>query len=222
MARIKYTWTKDNGQIHRQPEGEQPDHIATLFAGVLIFTRDEAQKKWGHVVMRKCKEWGQTVQSQKVAAPSEGTFSSAPETPVSSATVVAAPLPVAPKTEPVVEDWAKDMDSPVASAIRQLRYKLGYPPSVETNPPRAPRKTSGAGDKTPEFVEWMLRYHPAKFAETYGVERVGSVEKTRLEKNPETERMRKVRYREPGHVLARRVTHLTAKKDMHEEEADNE
>lgn len=97
-------------------------------------------------------------------------------------------------------------------AVNLLRSKEGFPlGELERPAPPAPEKTSGAGDKAPEFVKWLLRYHPARFCEVYGVMRVGRIEV----RQPDTidpvshVRVRGKRVWQDGHVIARRETIYT-------------
>lgn len=99
-------------------------------------------------------------------------------------------------------------------AVNHLRSREGYPlGEVERPAPPAPRKSTGAGDKTPDYSRWLLRYHPAEFCRVYGVERMGPIEITVPgEVNPATGMMGTATRRwESGHVLARRVTIFTDK-----------
>jgi hypothetical protein len=97
-------------------------------------------------------------------------------------------------------------------AVNHLRAKEGFDiVEVERPAPPAPRQDAGAGDKTPAYVTWLLRYHPEKFVEVYGVLGMGSIEKVDKSKDPQTGEVRRRRYREPGHVMARRATIYTQK-----------
>lgn len=73
--------------------------------------------------------------------------------------------------------------------------------------PHPPKLSWDAGDKTPEFVNWISLYFPAEFRERYGVEGEGEiVEKVRYldsEKNWRTKTMTKKA------LLASRKTSLT-------------
>lgn len=97
-------------------------------------------------------------------------------------------------------------------AVNYLRSKEGFPMgSLERPIPPEPAKTSGAGDKTPAFVLWLLRYDPARFVRTYGVVGFGSIEVTVPGKVDPVTHVKKPATRrwESGHVLARRETILT-------------
>lgn len=95
-------------------------------------------------------------------------------------------------------------------AINYLRSKEGFELGTLERPvPPEPRKTSGAGDKTPAFVTWLLRYHPKRFAELYGVIGMGSIEVVKTVIDPETKKKKRIRSQEAGHVIARRETIYT-------------
>lgn len=120
--------------------------------------------------------------------------------------------PVEPTIPDEGVDGMRNLTVDQRKAVNLLRSKEGFPiGELERPVPPAPRLDSGAGDKTPAFVTWLLRYHPAKFVETYGVQRVGAIEvRVPGEMDPVT-RMRKptTRKMEPGHVIARRATIYT-------------
>lgn len=97
-------------------------------------------------------------------------------------------------------------------AVNLLRSKEGFPIGELERPATAPpRKTSGAGDKTPAYVLHLLRYHPAEFVRVYGVERVGSIEiRIPGAVDPITKMRGPARRRwEGGHVIAKRATMFT-------------
>lgn len=122
------------------------------------------------------------------------------------------PPPAAATDNPDGPDGMRSLTVEQRKAVNLLRSKEGYPLGELERPiPPAPAKTSGAGDKTPEYVRWLLRYQPAKFVKVYGVDRVGSIEITVPGKvNPSTGmRAPATREWEPGHVLARRATIFT-------------
>lgn len=124
----------------------------------------------------------------------------------------ATPLTVSIDTSDNGPDGMRHLTVDQRKAVNYLRSKEGYPiGELERVMPLAPAKTSGAGDKTPEYVKWLLRYDPAGFVARYGVQRIGSIEITVPGPIDPVTKIRKPATRkwEPGHVLARRATIFT-------------
>src|SRR5690606_37833331 len=84
-----------------------------------------------------------------------------------------------PEQAPDGVDGMRGLTVDQRKAVNQLRAREGFPlGELERPAPPQPRQNSGAGDKSPEFVKWLLRYHPRQFVERYGVQRVGPIEVT--------------------------------------------
>lgn len=82
-------------------------------------------------------------------------------------------------------------------------------PYKESEIPPPPKKSVKFGDKTPEYVEWLKKYHPARYNERYGIKGPGVVEKVRPGVDARG-RPIKIRYQQEA-ILSRRKTHLTEK-----------
>lgn len=131
--------------------------------------------------------------------------------------------PVLGNKDPEKKEWLEKygksdspigvLNSEVKEAILWLRNKHQMPPVVETNPPPAP-STKKDGDKTPAYVEWLLRYKPDEFAKKYGVMRIGRVKREEPTIDPNTNKLVKRKWEETG-VISKRKTHLTLKNDKH-------
>jgi hypothetical protein len=120
-------------------------------------------------------------------------------------------------------DGMRNLTVEQRQAVNHLRSKMGYPlGEVESPAPPAPKKTSGAGDKTPKYVNWLLRYFPAQFVEVYGIKGMGSIEVVIPgENDPVTGVKGPARRKmEPGHVIARRATHLTASAELRNDDEE--
>jgi hypothetical protein len=113
------------------------------------------------------------------------------------------------------EQEAFDALNPVVrKAVRKLRFAAGLTDQVEVAPNPRPR-FGQEGDKTPAFVDHLLRYEPAEFARRYGVMREDVVQQVEITEDPNTFE-RKKRVREVDAVIARRKTHLTEKPKLNE------
>lgn len=137
--------------------------------------------------------------------------------PIVRDAVLISPPVVAPPPEPPPQDLdgpdgMRQLSVEQRKAVNYLRSKEGFAiGELERPAPPAPETTSGAGDKTPAFTTWLLRYHPKRFVETYGVIGMGAIEVTVPGKiDPETGMLAPAtRKWEHGHALARRATIYT-------------
>lgn len=135
--------------------------------------------------------------------------------------------PPPPTDDPDGPDGMRGLTVEQRKAINYLRSKEGFElGAVERPAPPEPRKTSGAGDKTPSYVRWLLRYHPKQFCQRYGVQGMGEIEVVVPgQKDPVTGLKRPATRRwEGGHVLAKRKTIftdiLTNRRDAAKEDND--
>lgn len=201
----KVSYAVEGDKITRTPLGGAPVVIGTLANGVATLTPEWASYK--QTVKRMLNASGieatVTAEAPAIVVPPAPVTTTGPVVPVAPVVVQAAPAnPMAGLTI----DQRK--------AINFLRSKEGFDiMEIESPAPSAPKMLSGHGDKTPAYVTWLLRYFPATFATTYGVIGMGSVERVRVQADPATGEKRKVRFREPGHVIARRATIYTDKQD---------
>ena len=184
--------------------------IATYVNGVV--TMDPAWWDYRNTVKRMLNEKAMTAVFAKIDVPPRppkpepvAVVVEGQPLPVTETATVGADVPPALTVDPL-----SGLTTDQRKAINYLRSKEGLSiVEVESNPPKAPRFTAGAGDKEPAYVKWLLRYFPREFAERYGVIGLGSVEKVAWVIDHETRQKTRRRTREPGHVIARRATIFT-------------
>lgn len=122
--------------------------------------------------------------------------------------IAAGPAPETVKPSETSKDWREGLNPEQVKAMIRLRREHGFPDvEVEKTNQRFVR-TSKLGDKDPEYVLWLLRYKPAKFARIYGIIGQAIVTKYRTKKDPESLATKKIAYRE-NCVMTKRKTHLT-------------
>lgn len=205
---VRYT-IDDRGVIIRHDERDpraQPEKIAALSEGVVRFSHPDFVRFSTQVkTLLKSRQITATIEEYVERPPVERVATMTAGFPVNH------PAPVE-VDDPNGIDGMRTLSVEQRKAINYLRSREGFPiGELERPAPPKPAFDSGSGDKTPAYVRWLLRYHPAKFAETYGLIGMGSVEVTVPGvMDPETNMLKPAtRKWESGHVLARRATVLT-------------
>lgn len=203
-----------HSRITRTAPGEKPMVIAALIDNKVHFAHEDFQKykaqiagllhQKGHKDVAFEPYHSRPPVTRDAVLVSQAAFN--PAGPASPMT------PPPPPDEADGVDGMKGLTVEQRKAVNHLRAKEGFPlGELERNAPPAPRLSSGAGDKTPSYVRWLLRYFPQKFVEKYGVTGMGKIEVVVPGKiDPITHKKGPARrVWEDGHVLARRKTILT-------------
>lgn len=120
------------------------------------------------------------------------------------------PAPEAQTAVVARKDWRAGLNPEQVKAMIRLRREQGFPEvDIERTSEKAPI-LGKMGDKNPEYVLWLLRYKPAKFAALYGIIGQADVIKYKVWKDPESLATKKKAYKE-NCVMTKRKTHLTEK-----------
>lgn len=152
----------------------------------------EAGNAYRHVVAKRWKE----KQAANIASVT------APTVPTSAPAVVAEP-----------PDPYASLTPDQRAAIVFLRKREGLDPyhiEARTKKPVKPDRIEA--DKSKAFIWDVLRFDPVAFVNRYGVVKLGKARRKVRERDPETNRMRKV-IREESVALSKRKTHYTERLD---------
>lgn len=198
--KVKYTINRDTDpiQVLRAQENETPALIATVSNGNISIVA--GCERFESVIKRRLKEsgvpYGDTVSGMS---------------PVAADVEVEPKIAAAHRTgdERTGLEGIEDLD--VRAAVAWLRKKQDMPVIVETPAPKPP-KIEGTGDKTPAYVEHLLRYDPATFAKKYGVLGMGNKVSKETYIDPESKSFKKREVKERG-VVTQRKTHITLAND---------
>jgi len=198
---IRYDVRKDGEQIaiYRIPPEGTVDLVATMNGTTIVYA-NETMARYAPALKRALNK-----QLIPYTASVVGSLQQTEPVETKEQTMTTVPQPPPQVTTQV--DPLAGLPVEVRKCIRHLRDKEGFPVEIETEieeqPDRGPE-----GDKTPEFVMWLLRFDPRKFHETYQIIGFGKVKESSKYIDPR-DNMVKEKHEERSGVLTMRKTHLT-------------
>lgn len=156
----------------------------------------EAGNAYRHVVAKRWKEKPKTKAAIAETSPPPG------QVFTQSSTVATKP-----------EDPYSSLTPDQRAAIVFLRKREGLDPyNIEARTKKPVKPDRIEADKSKAFIWDVLRFDPVAFVNRYGVVKLGKARRKVRERDPETNRMRKV-IREESVALSKRKTHYTERLD---------